>query len=67
MPNSLKCMLKKLHHKGQITDAEYEELISKLSGHDRELINKVCSILIKCGVPFNADANYEILQLKERS
>lgn len=35
MPNSLRCMLSKLRHKGQISDAEYKELITKLDNHDK--------------------------------
>ena len=35
MPNSLRCMLSKLRHKGQISDAEYKELITKLENHDK--------------------------------
>ena len=35
MPNSLRCMLSKLRHKGQISDAEYKKLITKLDNHDR--------------------------------
>ena len=37
MPKSLKVMIKKLAHKGKITDAECQELITKLDGHDAEL------------------------------
>ena len=35
MPNSLRCMINKLHFKRKITDAEYEELITKLDNHDK--------------------------------
>ena len=37
MPLSLKSQLKKLAHKGQITAEEYDALVDKLAGHDREL------------------------------
>lgn len=37
MPLSLKSKLSKLRYKGQITDTEYQELIQKLEGHDRQL------------------------------
>lgn len=37
MPNSLKTKLSKLRHKGQITNEEYQELITKLDGHDAEI------------------------------
>lgn len=40
MPGSLRCKLSKLRHKGQITAEEYEELIKKLDGHDKEIRNK---------------------------
>ena len=40
MPGSLRCKLSKLRHKGQITAGEYEELIKKLDGHDKEIRNK---------------------------
>lgn len=36
MPKSLKTMFKKLAHDGKITDAECQELIAKLDGHDVE-------------------------------
>ena len=41
MPLSLKTMLKKFVHKGQITQEEYDALIKKLDGHDREIRSKV--------------------------
>lgn len=41
MPLSLKCKLKKLKHKGVITESEFSELIKKLEGHDRELVTKM--------------------------
>ena len=34
---SLKVMLKKFAHKGQITQEEYDALIKKLEGHDKEI------------------------------
>ena len=37
MPLSLKTMLKKFAHKGQITQEEYDALIKKLDGHDKEV------------------------------
>ena len=40
MPLSLKTMLKKFAHKGQITQEEYDALIKKLDGHDKEIRNK---------------------------
>ena len=40
MPNSLKVMFKKLAHKGKITDAECQELIAKLDGHDEAMYDK---------------------------
>lgn len=38
MPLSLKCKLSKLRHNGQITDDEYNELIKKLDGHDKQIL-----------------------------
>jgi hypothetical protein len=40
MANSLRAKIKKLRHNGNITVAEYHELIKKLDGHDREARNK---------------------------
>ena len=39
MPMSLKVMLKKFAHKGQISKEEYDALIKKLEGHDKEIRN----------------------------
>lgn len=39
MPLSLKSHLKKFVHKGQITQEEYDALIKKLDGHDKEIRN----------------------------
>ena len=41
MPNSLKAKLSNLRYKGQITDAEYKELIDKLNGHDRQILDEI--------------------------
>lgn len=41
MANSLRAKLSKLRHDGNITNAEYDELIKKLNGHDRENKNKI--------------------------
>ena len=40
MPLSLKCQLKKFAHNGQITSEEYNALIKRLDGHDKEIRNK---------------------------
>ena len=37
MANSLRAKLSKLRHDGNITDAEYQKLIAKLDGHDKEI------------------------------
>lgn len=47
MPNSLKCMIKKMKHKGKITEAEYAMLVTKLAGHDRIRRNNVLDEAIK--------------------
>lgn len=39
MANSFRAKLKKLHYKGNITTVEYNKLIHKLDGHDREIRN----------------------------
>ena len=39
MPNSLRTKLSKLRYEGHITDAEYKELIDKLNGHDKVLLD----------------------------
>ena len=41
MANSLRAKISKLRHNGHITDAEHQELLKKLDGHDRELRSKV--------------------------
>lgn len=41
MPLSLKSKLSKLRHNGQITYAEHQELIKKLDGHDRDIVEQV--------------------------
>ena len=46
MPNSLKAKLSNLRYKGQITDAEYKELISKLNGHDRQILDEIKAEII---------------------
>ena len=38
MPVSLKSKLKKLRHCGNIDNDEYDALLKKLDGHDKELI-----------------------------
>lgn len=50
MANSLRAKIKQLRHKGKITQQEYDEIIKKLEGHDREVltdyIDKVTDLLI---------------------
>ena len=43
MPNSLKTKFKKLAHDGKITNAECQELIAKLDGHDAAVYDKAYS------------------------
>ena len=43
MPLSLKSQLSKFVHKGQMSKEEYNTLIKKLDGHDREIRNKAIS------------------------
>ena len=47
MSNSLRVKLSKLRYKGQISTQEYNELISKLEGHDREIRNKAIDEVVK--------------------
>ena len=37
MPMSLKCMIAKWLHKGQISQEEYDAVIKKLDGHDKQI------------------------------
>ena len=37
MANSLIAKISKLRHDGNITDAEYQELINNLDGHDKQI------------------------------
>lgn len=39
MANSLRAKINKLKHDGCITDAECQELLNKLDGHDKAIIN----------------------------
>lgn len=41
MPISLKCKLKKLNHDGSLTNEEYEDLLKKLDGHDKQIREEV--------------------------
>ena len=45
MPNSLRVKLSKLRYKGEITQEEYAELIKKLDGHDKELLDRFADYL----------------------
>ena len=47
MPNSLRVKLKKLYYKGKLVTEEYDELIHKLDGHDREIRNKAIDDFVK--------------------
>lgn len=47
MPNSLRAKISKLRYKGEITQEEYTELIKKLDGHDKELLDKVAERIHK--------------------
>ena len=38
MANSLRSKLSKLRHDGKISEEEYQELIDKLGGHDKALL-----------------------------
>ena len=37
MPMSLKCIIGKWLHKGQISQEEYDAVIKKLDGHDKQI------------------------------
>lgn len=47
MPNSLRSKLSSLRYKRLLTDEEYNELIKKLGGHDREIRAKAIDECIK--------------------
>lgn len=47
MPVSLKSKLSKLRHNGQITPEEYDALIKKVDGHDKELVKQFKDKLIE--------------------
>lgn len=59
MANSLCAKIKKLRHDGLISEAEYEEFIKKMYGHDRELknqtIDEFSNLLIQ-----NADPDLDV-------
>lgn len=47
MANSLRAKLSKLRHDGNITDAEYQKLIAKFDGHDKEIRAKIITAMSK--------------------
>ena len=57
MPNSLRCMLSKLRHKGQISDAEYKELITKLENHDKVIKEDIKAEIKRAIIQSNKDLN----------
>ena len=58
MPMSLKCMIDKWLHKGQISQEEYNAVIKKLEGHDKQIRAEVLDEL------FNTETRSE-MTLKE--
>ena len=52
MANSLKAKIKKLLHDNKITEEEYEELISKLDGHDVKIKEDIISMCAKVNSEF---------------
>ena len=59
MPNSLKAKLSNLRYKGQITDAEYKELISKLNGHDRQILEDIKAEIEDLDTDYNFEGFYK--------
>lgn len=45
MPMSLKCMIDKWLHKGQISQEEYDAVIKKLEGHDKQIREEVVDLI----------------------
>lgn len=52
---SLKCMIDKWLHKGQISQEEYDAVIKKLDGHDKELLDKVAEKIKDCSYEIYSD------------
>lgn len=46
MPVSLKCMIDKWLHKGQISQEEYDAVMKKLDGHDKQIKTEVVDKLM---------------------
>ena len=49
MANGLRAKLSKLRHDRKINEEEYKELIKKLDGHDRVLLENTEMICPNCG------------------
>lgn len=59
MPMSLKCMIDKWLHKGQISQEEYDAVIKKLEGHDKQIRAEVIDELVlklEADMPSKLDA-----------
>lgn len=59
MANSLRVKLKNLYYKGNITTKEYDELVHKLDGHDREIRNKTIDEFVKKLKEHDSTCNFD--------
>ena len=66
MPNSLKCKLSSLRYKRLLTDEEYQEIIKKMNGHDREIRNKAIDDFADRMIIMMPGHRQDILQVAEQ-
>lgn len=59
MANSLRAKIKKLLHDGKISQSDFDDLIKKLDGHDKILIDKWYSAGYDCGYFNGYDDGFE--------
>ena len=66
MPNSLRSKLSSLRYKRLLTDEEYNELIKKLGGHDREIRAKAIDEFADRMISMMSGHKGDILQIAEQ-
>mgnify|MGYP003292815259 CR=1 FL=1 len=59
MANSLRAKISKLRHDGNISDAEYQELIKKLDGHDKQIRAEAIEEVKSKMISFHTDAIFQ--------
>lgn len=59
MANSLRAKIKKLLHDGKISQSDFDDLIKKLDGHDKILIDKWYRAGYDCGYFNGYDDGFE--------